>query len=329
MVQCMERIKRDRLRDERAKLRQKRWNSLQPTLIELSRRPEARAYDINVGDIALMPEIREIADAANNAVVNEASLEEVSAKFPDMIERWKDTAAHKLRELVMKSRPVPDPPQPEPAKRITRSGKAKAEAERKLDVLELATTRFHCKRCDGALYYPGLLAHACLRDCSCSTREDVYTQFVFRRLRNLQTHAAILRNFDLLSVAQLSAAATAVIQLCGKDPEVVTANEMNALGVMLLRGDANIRAWRSAVCLSFSSFYVACPPDMSQILFDDRQRHTSQWTLASPDEVATAEEHLPDIEEREYRYRCVKCDSQDRHSGPWQPNGALEHLRKR
>ena len=269
MIQCMEDVRRDRLKNERRRVLRQRWKSILDTLLELSRRPEARAHDISLGDIALMPEIREIMDAADDVVVDETSLDEVVANFSGMIERWKDTAATQLRKLIMESRPVTDALQRE-TRRMTRKGKAKAQAEHRPDVLELATTRFHCKRCNEkskALYYPGLLSHECLRDHSHSEEEDVYKDFVLRQVEDLQVYTMPLYYFDLLQVAQPSAAAAAVIRLCGKDPEVATAEEMNALNVMLLRGDTMIRTWRSAVRVPFLSYYVA--------LFVRRRRYSS------------------------------------------------------
>lgn len=327
MVQCIEQVRKDRLANKRMKILQKRWASLRSTLIKLSKCAEARAYDISVGDIAFMPEVRAIVDAADDVAIDAAGLEK---EFSGMIEQWKDTAAIQLRELVTKSRPVPDPPQPE-AKRMTRKGKARAQAERKFDVLELATTRFHCNRCNKtskALYYPGLLAHPCLRDSSCSAKEDVYTQFVFGKFANMEHRPTVLRRFDVLSVAQPSAAADAVIRLCGKNPDVVTAQEMDALDVMILRGDAMIRTWRSAVRLTFMSRYAALL-NLPQILFDDSQGQVSGWSLASPDDVAAADEALPELEEQLSRYRCVRCDSLNKWSGPWRPAGAIKHLRSK
>ena len=327
MVQCIEQARQDRLANERMKILQKRWASVQGTLNKLSKCAEARAYDISIGDIAFMPEVRAIVDAADDVAIDVAGLEE---EFSGMVGRWKDTAAIQLRELVTKSRPVPDTPQPE-VKRITRKAKAKAKAERKFDVLELATTRFHCKRCNEkskALYYPGLLSHECLRDHSYSEKEDVYTQFVFGKLAKMERRPTVLRRFDVLSVAQPSAAADAVIRFCGKNPDVVTAEEMDALGVMLLRGDAMIRTWRSAVRLPLLSRYTA-PLNLLQILFDDSQDQVSMWSLASPDEVAAADAALPELVEQLSRYRCVRCDSLNKWSGPWQPAGAIKHIRSK
>ena len=263
LVQCMENIRNSRIENERKQVLRTRWRYLEDTLTELSKSPEARDYNISVGDIALMPEIREILDSANEVVLDEALLEEVSAGFSDMIERWKRNVDNQLRELVVKSQPATASSEPE-SKAPKRKTRARAKAERKPDVLELATTRFHCNSCNQqsrALYYPGVLAHECLRDRQFAA-DDIFAKLLYEaRGRFMEP---ILCNLDKLTVAQPSAAAEAVIRLCGKDPQVVTAQEMNELDVMLLqkgekggKGDNTIRTWRSAVRLLFVSRSMA------------------------------------------------------------------------
>ena len=69
------------------------------------------------------------------------------------------------------------------------------------------------------------------------------------------------------------------------------------------------------------------PHDVSQILNDDIKGCVSRWSLATSDQVAAAQEQLPDIEEKNYRYRCARCASLNKRcSGPWSPNMALKHL---
>lgn len=235
----MKQAREDRLAREYMEKLRGRWDALHATLKTLLERPEARAYDVGIGEIALMPEIREVADAPDGVLVNEASFAGVHEKFGEMVERWKLSADEQLREIIMQSRPKI---------KGTRKGKAKAVPPG-VDVLELATTRFHCSECDNrsmALYYPGVLAHACLRGSPRSESDDLYKRYVYGRLIMSRPGMAMLCHLEKLTVAEPSEAAKNVIQLCGKDPEVATVEEMNALDVMFVHG-GEIRTWRNAV----------------------------------------------------------------------------------
>lgn len=233
MEKCIEQAREERLaREYRGRLHG-RWDAMYATLKTLSERPEARAYGVSIGEIALMPEFREVADAPGDVLVDEASFAEVHEKFGEMIERWKLNADEQLRQIVMQSRSKV---------KGTRKGKAMA------DVLELATVRFHCSGCDNrsvALYYPGLLAHACLRG-NPRLGDDLYKRYVCGRLVMPWPGMAMLCYLKKLTVAEPSEAAKNVIQLCGKDPAVATVEEMNALDVMLVHA-GEIRTWRNAV----------------------------------------------------------------------------------
>lgn len=259
LITCMEKAREDRLAYEYLQKLRNRWTSLEVTLTTLLDRPEARAYDVGIGDIAFMPEIREVVDAPDDEFMDESSFAEVHENFGEMVERWKVNATKQLRELVMQSRPRPQG-----------SRKAKAKCA-EVDVLKLATTRFHCIICDdrsAALYYPGVLSHSCLR-CNCRPKEDdPYKRFVYGKLKEVGGSIAILRHLDRLEVAEVSDAATSVIQLCGKDPKVATVKKMNALGIMLVQGGI-IRTWRNAVCLLIVSSVSSLIPYTS----DTRRRY--------------------------------------------------------
>lgn len=262
MDECMEQAREDRIVRDRMQVLQERWTPLEATLTTLSHLPEARAYNIAIGDIALMPEIREIVDVSEEVSVDEASFAEVHAKFGDMAERWKLDGAAKLRELVFQWLPTLVQPKPKETKR---EGKGKAKAKPEVDVLELATVRFHCNNChDGgvALYWPGVLAHECLRDVPHSEEDDAYKRFICDKMMR-RPSTAMFGHLDRLKVAEPSNAAKAVIRLCGKNPDTATVEDMNSLNVMLLRDDDQIRTWRNAVCLSYaprpSSLIYHCP----------------------------------------------------------------------
>ena len=105
MILCMEEARENRLAQEYIEKLRGRWDALRATLKALTERPEARAYDVGIGEIALMPEFQEVADAPDGVLVDEASFAEVHEKFGEMVERWKHNADNQLRELIMQSRP--------------------------------------------------------------------------------------------------------------------------------------------------------------------------------------------------------------------------------
>lgn len=244
----MEKLREDRLVREHAQALQGRWAVLEASLKALSILPEARACGISIGDIALMPEIREIVDVPADVLVGEASFAGVHAKFGDMVERWRMDAATTLRRLIMETQPA------RVLKETKRKTKVKATAQPKVDVLELATTRFRCRRCnaqEAALYWPGVLAHACVRSkLSPLGAEDTYKRFIYGNLVSRTDGKILCTLGESLDVAKPSVTAKVIIRGCGKNPDTVTAKEMNALDIMLMSNDGKIRTWRSAVCLS-------------------------------------------------------------------------------
>ncbi|KZT74591.1 hypothetical protein DAEQUDRAFT_200452 [Daedalea quercina L-15889] len=60
MNHIMEQAREDRLAVEYMDMLRGRWDPLKVTLRTLMERPEARTYRLGAGDIALMPEVRDI-----------------------------------------------------------------------------------------------------------------------------------------------------------------------------------------------------------------------------------------------------------------------------
>ncbi|KAI0734936.1 hypothetical protein C8Q72DRAFT_332138 [Fomitopsis betulina] len=306
MIQCMEAARKARLVRERMQVLEKRWAVLKPVLATLIDLPEARAYGITSGDIALMPGIRKIVDVPDDVPVDQASFAGVHAEFSGMVEQWKMDAAIQLRELVMRARHA----RVQLLTEDNTQAQAQAQAQLEVDVLELATTKFYCKRCKRkkvGLYWPGVLAHACLRSAICWKTDDIYKQFVQCKT---SIHAGPRSTIfsDDLEVAEPSEAAKSVIQLCGKNPENATVEEMNALNVMLVvRGgdDSDIGTWRDAIHM------------------DDFHGCVSTWELATPHQVSLVHRFLPEIEMHYSLYICTLCVMRD----AGHAKQALRHLR--
>lgn len=259
MDECMEQAREDRIVRERIQVLRERWGPLEATLNALSHLPVARAYNIPIGDIALMPEIREIVDVPEDVLVDEDSFVEVYAEFGGMVERWKTDGATILREMIMQLLPklAHTKPKETKSKETKPKGKAKAKAKAPpdIDVLKLAVIRFYCKHCRNEsvpLYWPGVLAHACLRCVPPPEEEDdAYTRFICDEIRRSPGAAGMFGHLDRLQVVQPSKAAKSVIRLCGKDSDTATAEEMNALNAKLKGPDGQSKTWRDAVCLSY------------------------------------------------------------------------------
>lgn len=259
VVGCMQEVKKARIQRELRQRLAGRSDALRETLNVLSNLPEARACGLSRADIAVMPEIRDVMCAADSVQVDEESFRAVHENFVDVIEAWKRDAVDKLHKLVNEG--------PNPKTRSEVKGKSKAVVG---DPLELATTKFYCYQCDidngNPLFYPGILAHRCLRDDPrVALPDDAYFDFIHEeyvvstpRLHN-PSEGRFFVNEDLrvrLRFGPVSQYAKAVITLCGKDPATATALEMDTLDVRLLRvknGKRHVMSWRCAVSIEPAS----------------------------------------------------------------------------
>ena len=112
-----------------------------------------------------------------------------------------------------------------------------------VDPLELATTMFSCRRCSETfLRFPSVLTHKCQRPASMEWKKDEWEDVVQRR----SGMGSRLGNPDIgfaLSLALwpcgYSEPAHHIVRLCGMDPAVVTAQEMDALDVRLVQWECN------------------------------------------------------------------------------------------
>lgn len=146
VVACMEKIKRDLLRDERFNLVHKHLRMLSTVVTDVRasrRRTVEGEYKPRTQDLAMMPEVRQLVDApASDVIVEKSAFEELGLKLPGLEERWLHERRADLRRALANS---------------NYGGAADG-----VDPLELARTLFRCKECDTHMQYPAALAHDCL-----------------------------------------------------------------------------------------------------------------------------------------------------------------------
>lgn len=119
-----------------------------------------------------------------------------------------------------------------------------------VDPLDLATTLFSCTRCSQTcLPFPAVLTHKCQRPEFVEWDQDAWEDIVWRRngLRGRLGNPDIGFAVSLaLRPCEYSEPAHQIVRLCGMNPLVATAGEMDTLDVRLVQGDA-IMTWRAAV----------------------------------------------------------------------------------
>ncbi|KZT74588.1 hypothetical protein DAEQUDRAFT_200437 [Daedalea quercina L-15889] len=104
MVRLMEQTRKDRVASEYQRKVSRRWNVLKAAVRTLLQRPDARACSLELGDIALMPEVREIMCVPEDIAVDETSFVAVHDQLGDMVERWQRGVCDELRALVVQAR---------------------------------------------------------------------------------------------------------------------------------------------------------------------------------------------------------------------------------
>ncbi|KAH9912711.1 uncharacterized protein B0H18DRAFT_1052651 [Fomitopsis serialis] len=268
MVKCMQQTRQERLEHELRYSLPKRWPDLEFALEELVQHSKAQVYCLGLGDIALSPQIRQIMCAPENEEVNFTNFTALRGCMGQVVEEWVSYVSNDLRGLLTPRQSGGS------AAKLTA-----ADTRNTVDPLELATTSFRCLICNHRLYYPGALAHACLRAPLFQRgHDDVYGQFLSKKFKNHGHLLAIC--FDRLGVSAPSADALKLIELCGMDPKVVTAKEMDALDVRFVRNNEDVMTWRSAM------FHQTRPSSIKS------------WRLATSYEVADAKEHELGIQAR-------------------------------
>ncbi|KAI0734945.1 hypothetical protein C8Q72DRAFT_805643 [Fomitopsis betulina] len=257
MVACMEKAREQRLAQERLQQLHARLATFKPTMVALAEHPEAKRLAMHYGDIVSLPEVRELMDVplGSDAVLGPSSFDELRERFGEVVERWHVRVCNELRAYFFGSNGL--------------------GVDEKLDPLDLATSRFYCKKCDWSsglrppMWYPDVLLHQCCQVPLGTGGDEYYAcsamilrqWFPSRVCRRGPSHA--------LKLYKPTALSCKLIEMCGKDPSTATAKEMNELDVRFVL-DEKVMTWSNAM------------------LHQDRQSKFCSWKMVSPGEKTEA-----------------------------------------
>jgi len=278
LVEFMQSVRKKRLNDEFERALKERWVMFKTAGKELlndylDEHPEMRVYGLNIADLARTPEIREILCTPADVPVDEQSFMALRAEMGTIVEGWKASACDDLRQMVRHA----------------------TQASRDADVepLELAATWFECERCVRVLFYPNVFAHKCLR--SGRTRPLSVLPNHPRKIYELSVRAKFPKAFEepsrILTVRS-PRIARRVIRFCDENPDIATAEDMDALDIRLVQDDTTIMTWRAAIV------------EWCYFRFGD---DTSSWRVATPEEVARVKERETWLIQTKTQWRCTKC----------------------
>ncbi|KAH9915667.1 uncharacterized protein B0H18DRAFT_1215366 [Fomitopsis serialis] len=235
MIDFMQGIRKQRLDHEFNEALAKRWVVFENTANELldeylNGHQEMRTYGLNLADLVRTPEFRDIMCVCTDTQVDKQSFMALRAQMETIVEGWKLRACDALRQMIRHT--------------------AQASMDPGVDTLKLATTMFECKRCRRYLVHPNLLAHKCLRSgrapmFAFSNHHGIYEASA--RTFFPATFQVRSPNFEVVSPRS----ARRIIRICKKDPDTVTAKELDSSDIRLVRDDTIIMTWRAVILLYF------------------------------------------------------------------------------
>ncbi|KAH9843663.1 uncharacterized protein C8Q71DRAFT_8756 [Rhodofomes roseus] len=298
MVKCMEAVRAKRLALELTKRLNGRWKAMESALSILYDHQEIRNRGLSYGDIALMPEFREIMCSPPDVEVNKESFMALEANIGKHAEQWYMRMQDELRALLIQS-----------ADKDSNGETAPDEAD--VDALELATTIFRCERCAEVMFYSQVMKHRCFRRVPYwqQAGSDAYRKFVSGRLTGYSyafQRPTVVEG--LLTVNNPPDEVVRLIELCGKNTRTVRAKEMDALDVRFVRNDKEIMTWRAA--MTFQDY----------MSYSERK----DWRLATAKELDEAKQLEAKRRRDVSRLVCKICKEEYNHRAD-----ALTHLEVR
>ncbi|TFY59650.1 hypothetical protein EVJ58_g5647, partial [Rhodofomes roseus] len=272
LIGCMQDVRVDLANHSVEKLKVNlpiRWKIMERALRQLSLREHTeyqRKYGLVAADIALTNEYRDILGAPAGKTVTEATFLALGEQADSIVKDWLFRTREQLREVLLKEI---EPPQ-------------------NIDPLELATTVFVCGSCPPGFqfhFFPDICRAVCQRSSKAVSREDTYEDLVVGHCG-----PPPFRVSGCLRACHPTTRMREVIQFCGKNPDAVTAKEMNELDVRLVRDDI-IMTWRCA---------------MMEGLQDPHALNT--WRLATFEETLKSQEHERRILAKGGQWYCMRCE---------------------
>lgn len=239
----MKNIRFQRLEHELEQRLQARQGVFKDALLALLNHPQNVAH-IRLGDIALIPEVREVMCSPADVTVTKDSFDAAAAQMQKHSKEFQRRVQDELLGLLSKLVKEDAKSDADP--------KAAALQDEKLSgakVLGLATTCFLCTKCGRGQFYPSVLKHACLRkQPPIVETSDIYGQFVARTIPLYWSGELPVKVMGVLKACEPHACVAKAFELCGKDSRTVTMKEMDALpDLRFVVGERTVLTWRAVV----------------------------------------------------------------------------------
>lgn len=207
VVALMQGYRHERLVYERRSLLFRRMRLMREALAEHLQHmrpcegPRTMADDLapRAGDVAYLPQFREVIEAKSEVAVTKASFAPLLTSWPELSTIW--TAQHKAHftEMLL------------PALKDTKA----VDVE---EVLDLAIATFRCLTCQaGSLRWPFVLIHSCFRSWSKSATETDF-DFAVRK----STTSCDVFNSGYARCSTYIQEFRDIISMCGQDPDTAT-----------------------------------------------------------------------------------------------------------
>ena len=249
MVSFMKKCRKDRLITQRRKELSTRLVWLKDVIKSVS--PTLRTNESDYGpsfvDLALMPEIRDIAELPSSKSVTKEMFVALGEKLPDFTNRWVCNAEERLEQVAREGLPGED---------------------FETSPLLLACTFFDCMACKKRdMQYRSVIGHDCLHQRYYSYCRDDDVSYFYQDLAMATDHCRPW-SCQNLTIGRATKRAQAVIEACGLNPMTATHVDLKELSPRLLcktcsrPGVRMVMPWRTAVsphvilslCFSLSSY---------------------------------------------------------------------------
>ncbi|EPS97644.1 hypothetical protein FOMPIDRAFT_1052210 [Fomitopsis schrenkii] len=309
LASYMRRLKEHRITEERSTILHIRLHTLDAVINKL-RSEAGRSYVTEFlpkfPDYALMPEFRTLMEAPTEDMLDMRACADWVVRLDELDTRWILERKKRLARMVEKAlgRVPEDADDAPPADDDTNDRSYEA-------VLKLAIAVFECKWCAERVHASNALAHRCTRgdgrlwllDLGPRETEGTYMYEMRRISRALRPwDASCLRVPDLEPLRK-------VIQMCGKDPETVTEEDMDKLEMrlavkgQLVDGKQKVLMWDALLCAGHLD-PVVCESDWQlEVLSEDAMRRAVEL------EAAREEKFVLDVLNPEAKYWCCRlCD---------------------
>lgn len=223
MVKYVQHCYTEQLRREQLQLFSKRMGLLRAAFSDhrketgrLDRlRTMADACEPEAGDLAYLPEFREVIEAPAEVDVSRETFAQLMMPWPQLVARWTGERKAEFERLML------------PALKGTLAVAAK-------DILDLAVATFSCYKCWGVrLRWPAVLNHPCFRPQSQGPSEDAVGTEFDRAVYTTRSY------WDVFSIKPACVGVhfsrtRSTIRVCGQDPDTVTWETMQADSARLM-----------------------------------------------------------------------------------------------